>query len=144
MNPKDQKILSLIKELDKEVPTEGAVVKFEQYGGGPDESQIIANKKGYLRLGIKFLKAAFADPIILDKETKNGEVEDIEIELNDLVLSESDINFDWFQRTENIELKVYEPSFFSDKVLPFIVVAFIILLFFFAIKGCFSFVSDLM
>ena len=56
----EDKIKAIIKQLDDEVPREGAKVILEQYGGGPDESQIVANQKGYLRLGVEFLKAAFA------------------------------------------------------------------------------------
>jgi hypothetical protein len=35
---------------------------FQQYGGGPDESRIVANRGGHLRLGIELMKGALAVP----------------------------------------------------------------------------------
>lgn len=59
----DAYIKELIENLDQSVSSEGAAVRLDQYGGGPDESQITGNRVGYLRLGIEFLKAAYAEPI---------------------------------------------------------------------------------
>jgi len=56
----ENKIRAIITQLDNEVPRENATVILEQYGGGPDESHIVANQTHYLRLEIEFLKAGFA------------------------------------------------------------------------------------
>lgn len=50
---------SLIRQLDAGVPREGAVVlQREDDEGG---TLITANRRGYLRLGVEFLKAASAE-----------------------------------------------------------------------------------
>lgn len=56
----DDRVATLIRELDAEVPRDDAVVRLVQYGGGPDESKVVANRFGYLRLGIEFLRGANA------------------------------------------------------------------------------------
>lgn len=81
-----------IAALDGEVPRAGAWVRLHQYGGGPDEGQIIANETGYLRLGIELLKAAMAPP------STDGAPHAVEADIGYLVTGDSDINFDWFER----------------------------------------------
>ena len=90
----EPRIQEAIAFLDREVPREGARVRLDQYGGGPDESQLIANQTGYLRLGIELLKAAFRP---------TGERASVEVEIEDLVTSDSKIHFDWFERREPSE-----------------------------------------
>ena len=58
----ERRVREAIDLLDAEVPRAGARVRLHQYGGGPDEGQIVANETGYLRLGVEFLKAAFVPP----------------------------------------------------------------------------------
>lgn len=94
----DEEFAELVTRLEKEVTREGALVKLEQYGGGPDESRIIANCSGYMRLGIEFLKAAIAP--YSDKTGKQPF--DIEVDLEYLLSEDSDVGFDWFQRGENL------------------------------------------
>jgi hypothetical protein len=92
----DERVLALVDELDAQVPREGALVRFEQYGGGPDESKVVANRAGYFRLGIEFLKGGLA-PF---NPGKNADL--IEVEIEYLLDAESNISFDWFERTEQI------------------------------------------
>ena len=66
------------------------------YGGGPDESQFIANKGGYLRFAIELLKAALAP--VGAKSQPNA----VHVDLGYLVTSDSDVGFDWFERREDI------------------------------------------
>jgi hypothetical protein len=94
----EQKIRHAIAMLDDEVPREGARVKLSQYGGGPDEGQIVANRNGYLRLGIELLKGAF--PSADEDSGSTGASVDLEY----LVTDDSTINFDWFERREFLEL----------------------------------------
>src|SRR5688572_2077805 len=60
----DEEIREIVAQLDAAIPREGAVVEIEQ-----DEEMyeiravaVVANRLGYLRLGIEFLKAAIAPP----------------------------------------------------------------------------------
>lgn len=54
----------LIEQLDGGVPREGAVVLEREGDGiyGDAAGVVTANRRGYLRLGIEYLKAAFAAP----------------------------------------------------------------------------------
>lgn len=90
------RISAIVSELDQLVPTENASVLLSQYGGGPDESKIVATEAGYLRLGVEFLKAASAPPL-------KDETTAIAVNLESLVSPESTVTFDWFERVENLE-----------------------------------------
>jgi len=83
----------LVAELDAAVPRDGARVSITQYGGGPDESRVIANRRGYLRLGIEFLKAAFAP---LEKQHL------IKADIRYLLTEDSDVGLNWFERREDL------------------------------------------
>jgi hypothetical protein len=54
----EARVRALVAELDAAVPRQGARVRLEVYGGGPDESQAVANRTGTLRLGVELLRAA--------------------------------------------------------------------------------------
>jgi hypothetical protein len=96
----------IISKLDTALPKDGAQVKLDQYGGGPDEGVIVANERGYLRLGVEFLKAAFAE----QKKDENGNEKAISIDLEYLITTNSAINFDWFERTEEVPVEVHKPT----------------------------------
>ena len=70
LNMEDSEAKRLIQLLDEGVEKENAKVLLTQYGGGPDESKIIATKEGYLRFGIEIMKAACVDK--LDKKEKDS------------------------------------------------------------------------
>jgi hypothetical protein len=53
----DSQIRSLIKQLDEAIPREGQV---EVFSDEPEYPCVRANRIGYLRLGVEFLKAAEA------------------------------------------------------------------------------------
>jgi len=58
----DDTIERLIRQLDEGVPREGAVVLQHDAEGYDDAHFLLtANRHGYLRLGIEYLKAAFAE-----------------------------------------------------------------------------------
>ena len=76
-----------ITKLDEIVPTDGAWIQFNQYGGGPDEGQMLGNLIGYRRFGIELLTATLMD----------DDIQDFNVELEYLISEESTINFDWFE-----------------------------------------------
>ena len=90
-----EQIKKMIADLDAAVPRGEARVCLSQYGGGPDESKVVANERGYLRLGIEFLRAAFAPPSP-KSETR------IHADLGYLVTRDSTVGFDWFERREDL------------------------------------------
>lgn len=90
----EKTIRSAIELLDAAVPREGARVRLRQYGGGPDESALEANEAGFLRLGIEVLKGARAAP---RPDSPPGW---IALDLDYLLTRDSNIVFDWIERTE--------------------------------------------
>lgn len=95
----EERIKKLIDELDGSVSKDGAAVQFNMYGGGHDESFIQANKQGYLRLGIEFLKAAYSSKVKA-KEKENQNI--IETDINYLTTNDSEIRFDWLELKEDL------------------------------------------
>lgn len=93
--PEEASAEHLIAKLDALVPRDRACVTLRQYGGGPDESRVTANQRGYLRLGIEFLKAAFAPT---NKENS------LKADIRYLLTEDSDVGFDWFERREDLPL----------------------------------------
>jgi hypothetical protein len=88
----DNDIRRLVAELDAAVSREGAFVHLTQYGGGPDESSIIANQAGYLRLGVELMKAGLAPP--------DTDAPAVKLDLEGLLTPHSDLQFDWCERQD--------------------------------------------
>lgn len=112
-----QTVERLIRELDTIVPREGAHVRLEQLDGGPQESVVSANREGYLRLGIEFLKAAVAPEATTEEHaaepasvpdpgaSDNGEtppprqqLRPVDIDLDYLITKDSLVRFTVFRR----------------------------------------------
>lgn len=91
----ERRIKSLVSELDEAVPRNDARVLLQVYGGGPDESQIVATATGYLRLGIELMKAGVA-PASPDAAAPAS----VPVDLAYLVQPGSSIHFDWFERRD--------------------------------------------
>ena len=98
-----ERIASIIAELECILPVENAKVPFTQYGGGPDESKIVATENGYLRLGLEFLKAAFAPHSIGNMPSA------VEVKLESILSEESTISFDWFERVDSLDQR-FKPT----------------------------------
>lgn len=60
----EAEIAALVDRLDRLVPREGAHVRLEQYGGGPDESRIVANQASYLMCKDPPVPETFWDRIV--------------------------------------------------------------------------------
>jgi hypothetical protein len=116
----EQKIQDAIAVLEREVPKDHARVRMAQYGGGPDESQIIANRLGFLRLGVEFLKAAYA-PI-----SGAGDSTSVTVDL-DYLLTEDSYQFDWFERREPSVERQRRPGRFVPVVILSSIVAGVVL-----------------
>jgi hypothetical protein len=110
---KQAELKTLIAKIDGSVPLEGAQVQLSQYGGGPDESRVVANQRGYLRLGIEFLKAAFASEDSRAPHT-------IKADIRYLLSPDSTVGFDWFERREGLPPMPARESHFT-RFIPFIV-----------------------
>ena len=97
----NERLTAIIEELHSGVPKENALVSFAQYGGGPDESNIVGTREGYQRLGIELLRMGTVDDI----DSFNEKNKENQITLDYMVSENSDIQFDWFEVKENQKLK---------------------------------------
>jgi hypothetical protein len=127
-----QQIEEAVEFLDSQISRENARVKLHQYGGGPDEGQIIANEAGYLRLGIEFLKAAFAAP------RANQEFNAVDVDIDYLITNDSTINFDWFERRE---LPSVEPTATGARIVPVLIGCSFLAVLLFAFVGIMTTIS---
>jgi hypothetical protein len=128
----EEELRKIISRLDECIPKDGAIVKLAQYGGGPDEGMIVGNKRGYLRLGVEFLKGAIAEPT----RNSKGDEKVIPVDLEYMIQSGSSINFDWFERLEDIEPDIIrKPPTLLLKLLPSFIFTIIIGILVLAIIG---------
>jgi hypothetical protein len=97
MEPNETSIKDKVEALDDLVPKNGGRVSFQIYGGGPGECRIVANKIGYYRLGIELMKAGYKPAESIDDPVS----ESIDVDLKGILDENSELNFDWFERTEN-------------------------------------------
>ena len=91
------RVRELTAELDSLVPTTNAVVEMRQYGGGCDESELIATETGYLRLGIELLKAPFLPPL------PDAEAVQIAVDIEYLTVERSDVGFQRFRLDDTLQ-----------------------------------------
>jgi hypothetical protein len=124
----EQSIKALVEKLDGMVPKDNAHIELAMYGGGPDESQIKGDQRGYLRLGIEFLKAAFATK--MDPKSPDS----IDVELDYLISDNSDVSFDLFFRVEDFA-KPAKTESVSSRVSSILIFTFFIGLFICAVIG---------
>jgi hypothetical protein len=101
---RDEEIRHFIERLDAEIPKDGVKVRLREYGGGPDESEVWANKIGYLRLGTAFLKAAYEPP------TRPESSGYIPIDIRDLCTPDSNIILSFERYEEFPEEEPYVPT----------------------------------
>jgi hypothetical protein len=122
-SPDTEQIKKMVAELDAAVPRDGARVHLSQYGGGPDESKVVGNQRGYLRLGIEFLRAAFAPPTTKSQEQ-------IDADLRYLLTEDSTVGFDWFERREDLTTTTQaerKPSRFAPAIITLVLICGLIL-----------------
>lgn len=119
MSEEMKDIESIIDQLDKSIPKPTGEVKMDTYGGGADESRIRATRAGFLRLGVELMKAAFAKPVKEDKPNV------IDVDLGDLVNDDSVIQFDWFERVEDMTQPERKLNF-RDKLIPAVIVTLLL------------------
>jgi hypothetical protein len=116
----EKRIKDAVEALEQVVPRTGGRVAFEVYGGGPEECRIVANKVGYFRLGLELIKAGYKPA----ESIEENQSESIDVEIKDLIDEKSELNFDWFRRTEiwpekkpvigsNWKLKIVGPIFLA-------------------------------
>lgn len=131
------KIRVFVEELDALVPEEGAAVRLDQYGGGPDESQIIANQAGLLRLGIELLKTGLIPSSEKPKQWKKG----VALDFEGLVLEDSTVQFDWCEFQKDLGSEPPPKRSWFDRVLPIGCVTVLIAVLLLSLVGVGTFVG---
>lgn len=112
----DIRIRQLIDELDRIVKKDGARIILNQYGGGPDESEIKGNTNGYLRFGIELMKCAFVEPE--DKTNPNA----IKVDFRGLVSERSNIEFDYFYRYNELVEEAFPTVTLGSRIFMYVVI----------------------
>ncbi len=131
----------IVNELDRGIVKENAKVSLQKYGSDLDEAFIVATERGYLRLGVEFLKAGLTPYRSPDKAMANRPYA-IDVELDYLITEDSDVHFDYFERTEDIKIETYQESW-VDRVIPVAVLGVIFSVLGLAIVGLVSIMKTL-
>jgi hypothetical protein len=98
----DNEISELAAQLEAAVAKDDAIIKFVQHGGGPDESYLIANRAGYLRLAALSLQAAVV-PFEDDGPA-------LDVDSSGIIHEDSDVGIDWLERREDFATGANEDS----------------------------------
>ena len=96
MHLNDEELNRIIAELESAVSREGAKVQIFSEGDG-NEGGLVANRAGYLRLGVEMLKTAIAPPI---KSSSHLIGTDLSYLLDQ---GGSAFYIGWFERKESID-----------------------------------------
>ncbi|HEX7956355.1 MAG TPA: hypothetical protein VF508_05390, partial [Pyrinomonadaceae bacterium] len=126
-------IRRVVEGLDEAIPKEGARVGLHRYGEDLDEAFVVANERGYLRLGVEFLKAGFA-PHAPPEKSLGERPHMIYVDLDYLLTEDSDLHFDYFERNEEMTVKAQEDSW-VDKLIPAVISVVIVSILVLAIFG---------
>jgi len=122
-----------VDELDKSIPKGNAKVSLQKYGGDLDEAFIVATERGYLRLGVEFLKAGLA-PYVPAERYLGKRPYAIDVDLDYLITEDSDVHFDYFERSEDVTVKTYQESW-VNRVIPAAILGAIITILVLAVIG---------
>lgn len=106
MNSEQRENLNrLVSELDLAVPCEAAAVKMVVYGGAPDESRMVGNEVGYLRLGIELLKGTLEAT-----QDEGTDTRSLDIDLDYLTTNDSTIYFSGFTIDDKLRTEFVSPD----------------------------------
>lgn len=136
-----EELKQIVEDLDKDISKENARVSMQKYGGDLDEAFIVGTENGYLRLGVEFLKAGLT-PYVNAEKVASRQPYAIDVDLDYLIQEDSDVQFDYFERTEDIKIKTYNPSW-VDRTIPIVMLAFLLSVLILAIAGAFAIVKGL-
>jgi len=106
---------SIVNRLDQDISRENARVTIQKYGGDLDEAFVVGTPNGYLRLGVEFLKAGLTPH-------SSPEKSEIDVDVEYLIDDDSDVQFDYFERKDQLTIKSYQSSV-VDKLIPWVLFA---------------------
>ncbi|HSE33871.1 MAG TPA: hypothetical protein VLA93_20030 [Pyrinomonadaceae bacterium] len=108
---------SIVNRLDRDIPRDNAKITIQRYGGDLSEAFVVGTPNGYLRLGVEFLKAGLAP-----HASPGNSAIDVDVEY--LIDDDSDVQFDYFERKDQLAIKTYQRSF-VDKLIPWVLLAIV-------------------
>ena len=103
---------AIVNRLDQDISRDNAKITIQKYGGDLAESFVVGTPNGYLRLGVEFLKAGLAPHASPEKPA-------IDVDVEYLIDDDSDVQFDYFERKDQLTIKTYQSSF-VDKLIPLV------------------------
>lgn len=95
----DSELQKIANELESDAAKQGPRIAIRQYGGGADESCIVGNRAGLVRLAAAVLRAAMLPP---DAEQS--------ISTGEIIERESDAYVDFIARSENWDEEKAAPT----------------------------------
>ena len=123
-----EEILRRIQELETLLPKDNAYIELSIYGGGPDESKISGNPQGYTGLGLTFLKAPF------NKDDEQFH-ERMDAELGKVISTDSEIQFSWFEITDDLKRPIKYETTVKEKIVPYLFIGILVSILLFAVIG---------
>jgi hypothetical protein len=123
-------IKKIIEELDRGISKVGAAVRLDTCD--PNDLYVTATQNGYLRIGVEFLKAAFAP-----QQTSDSESRLIQVDTEYLITKDSSTDFSSFERVDEIVEESQEDSL-SDSIVMYLILAVLIAIPIFAVIGLIS------
>lgn len=126
----NEELQKIIEQFDEDELKKLGVFGIYQYGGGPEESFIKANKEGLELYALELLKCARETESILNNDNKR-KLYSLDIEA-DFIDQNSQVFIHYIEpiaEKQNIDHSVYHKSTVMDKLLPFgCLIIFIIIL----------------
>lgn len=119
-----------IEELDRGISKVDAAVRIDNCE--PNDLYVTATQNGYLRIGVEFLKAAFAP-----QQTSDSESRLIEVDTEYLITKDSSTDFSSFERVDEIVEESQEESL-SDSIVMYLILAILIAIPILAVIGLIS------
>ena len=118
---------AIVNRLDQDISRNNAKVTIQKYGGDLDESFVVGTPNGYLRLGVEFLKAGLAPYASPERAA-------IDVDVEYLIHDDSDVQFDYFERREDLTVETHTGSL-VDKLIPIVMLTIAVLVLLLAIVG---------
>jgi hypothetical protein len=118
---------AIVNRLDQDISRDNAKITIQKYGGDLSESFVVGTPNGYLRLGVEFLKAGLAPHASPEKPA-------IDVDVEYLIDDDSDVQFDYFERKDQLTIQTYQSSF-VHKLIPLVLLAIVVSVLVLAIVG---------
>jgi len=108
---------AIVNRLDQDISRDNAKITIQKYGGDLTEAFVVGTPNGYLRLGVEFLKAGLAPHASAERPA-------IDVDVEYLIDEDSDVQFDYFERKDQLTIQTYQRSF-VEKLIPLLILGIV-------------------